>query len=121
MISQKPPNSQAIAVTDLLVGFQRQDDVPVGLIAIQLVADHVGDKGGRDELVVARATPEEIAVLFDQLERIERPVLGLRLYHVEMSEKQDRPARASAAQTGHQIALARRRLEDLHVCRIETR
>ena len=68
-----------------------------------------------------RAAPVEIAVLLDQLERIDRPVLALRLDDVEMREQQDRLARAAAAQARDEIALARRGREDMHVGRRRSR
>ena len=86
-----------------------------GLIALLLVADEVRHEGCGHELVVAGAASVEITILLGQLERVERPVLGQRLDHVEMGEQQDRLAGPGAAQPRHQIALARRRLEHLHV------
>ena len=57
----------------------------------------------------------EIAVGLLQLEGIEVPVLALGLHHIEMGEKEKRPAHAGAAQSRHQIPLARPRGQNLDV------
>ena len=95
VVFQQPLNAERVGVQNLLVGLQRQDDVAIGLVAFLLVADHVGDEGRRHELVVAAAARVIIAVLLDQLERIERPVLAPGRHHVEMRQQQDRLARAA--------------------------
>jgi hypothetical protein len=46
----------------------------------------------RHELVIGGTASVEIAVLLDQLERVNRPVLASRLNHVEMCEQEDRLA-----------------------------
>ncbi len=106
---------RASASRILLVGLEREDDVAVGLIAFLLVADHVRDERRRHVFVVARAASVEIAVLLDELEGIGGPVLRLRFDDVDMGEEEDRLARAGAVQPGDEVALARRRLEHLHV------
>ena len=115
MVLEQPLDPERVAVEDFLVGLERQDDVAIGLVALLLVADQVGDKGRRHVFVVAAAARIEIAVLLDQLERIDRPVLAVGRHHVEMRHQQDRLARAGAAQPRDQIALARRRRERVDV------
>ena len=70
MIFQQPLNPQSVAVEDFLVGLQRDDDVTIGRVTFLFVADQGLDKGRRHELVIDRAACIKIAVLFDQLERI---------------------------------------------------
>ena len=103
------------SVADLLVRLQRHDDVAVGPITLLFISDEVRDERRRREFVVGGAAAVVVAVFLGQFERVERPVGRKRLDHVEMSKQQDRLAGAGAAQSRHQIALARRRLEHLHV------
>src|SRR5215471_6278161 len=126
MVLQQPLNPQGIAVEDFLVGFQRQNDIAVRPIALLLVTDEVGHESCYHVFVVARAAAVEVAVLFGEPEGVERPVLAFRFDHVEMGEQQDWLARSGAAQPCYQVALARRRLEHLHVgiretCRTQPR
>jgi hypothetical protein len=84
-------------------------EIAVGLETLLLVADQVGHERGGHELVVAGATAVEVAVLLEQLERVDRPIRGLGLDDVEVRQQQDRLAYAGAAQASNEIALARRR------------
>ena len=115
MVLQQPPDADLVTVEDFLVGLKRQDDIAVGLVALLLVADHVGDEGRRHEFVVAGTASVVIAVFLDQLERIDRPVLAICRHHVDMGKQEDRLARAGTAQPHHKVALARRGLQHLHV------
>jgi hypothetical protein len=115
VVLQQPADADGVAVEDLLVGLQHQDDVAVGLVAFLAVPNHVGDEYSRHELVVDGATAVEIEVLLGQLERIDRPVLAPRLNDIDMGEQHDRLAGAGAAQSRHQVAFARHRREHLQV------
>src|SRR5262249_8922525 len=84
---QQPLNPQGITVENLLVSLQRNDDVSIRLVPLLHVADQVRNKGRRHELVVGCAASVEIAVLLDQLERVNRPVLSSRLNHIKMREQ----------------------------------
>ena len=96
----------AVEVASLLVGGQGDDDVAVGLEALLLEADQVGDPYRGHRLVVGGATAVVVAVLLEERERVDRPVLLACLDHVEVGEQQQRPARARAPQPRDEIALA---------------
>src|SRR5947209_190560 len=100
---------RAVEVAALLVRRQRDDDVAVWAEALLLVAYEVGDEDRGHRLVVNRAAPVEVAVALRELERIEvgRPVLPLRLDHVEVRQQEDGPTRARAAQPRDDVAFAR--------------
>ena len=115
VVFQQPLDSQRILVEDFFIGLQRHDDVAVGLVALLSVADEIGDEGRRHVFVIAAATGIKIAVLLDQLERIGRPVLAAGGNHVDMSDQQDRFARAGAPEARDEIALTRRRREGVNV------
>jgi len=115
VVVDEPPDAKRIGVADLLVRLQRHDDVAVGSITLLFISDEVRDERRRHEFVVGGAAAVVVAVFLGQFERVERPVGKKRLDHVEMSKQQDRLSGAGAAQSRHQISLARRRLEHLHV------
>ena len=119
MVLQQPLNPQRVFIQRLFVGLQRQNDVTIGPVALLFVTNEVGHEGRCHVFVVAGAAPVVIAVLLGELEWIERPVRGICRNHVDMRQQQDRLAGAGAAQPRHQIALARRRLEHLHVRPVE--
>src|SRR5262249_12003925 len=85
-----------------------------------LQANQVGSQDRGHRLVVAGPTAVEEAVLLEEHERIERPVLALRLDDVEMGDEEERLARAGAAIAGDQIVLARVRAAHLDVRRRES-
>src|SRR5258706_7300036 len=97
MVLEQPLDSQAVTVQNFLVRLKRYDDIAIRLVAFLLVTNEIGNKGGRHVFVVAAAARIEIAVLLDQLERIERPVLAVGRHDVEMRQQQDRFAGPGAA------------------------
>ena len=100
----------AVEGAAFLVGRERQNQIAIGREAFLLQANQVGDELRRHRLVVARAAAVEEAVLLEERERIERPVLALGLDDVEMREQQQRlAARAGAARARDQVALLRDR------------
>ena len=73
--------------------------------ALLPVANQVVDPDGGLGLHIGHATGVEVAVFFDELERVPRPVLAFGLDHVDMSEHQDRAClRVGAAQDREQAA-----------------
>ena len=100
---------RAVETAALLVRRQRDDDVAVWAEALLPVAYEVGDEDGGHRLVVNRAAPVVVAVALRELEGVEvgRPVLTLRLDHVEVREKKYGAARARAAQARDDVAFAR--------------
>ena len=102
----EPPSSSAVSAR-IRVAIERD--------AFALEPDDVGHELGRHALVVGRAAAVEEAVLFEEGERIDRPVRAPGLDDVEVGEQQDRPLRAVALQPGDQIALARIGSEDLNI------
>ena len=87
MVFQQPLNPQGITVENFLIGLQRNDNVSIRLVPLLQIADEVGNKGGRHELVIRRAAAVKITVLLDQVEWIDRPVLASRLNHIKMCEQ----------------------------------
>jgi len=106
VVGEEPADAEPKGIEDLLIHFEREDDVAVGCIALLLVADQIGHEGGGHELVVAGATAIEVAVALREPKRIDRPVLTLRVDHVEVREQQDRPPLARPTQARHQVAFA---------------
>ena len=82
----------AVVVAALLIGGQRENDVALGHEVLLLHAQQVGDEDRGHRLVVGGAAAVEVAVLFDELERIEigRPVFAFWL-------RRRRGARGAAA------------------------
>ena len=77
--------------------------------------DQIGDEGGRHELVVPGTAAVKIAILFRQFERIVRPILPACRDNVEVSQQQNRAARAGTAKARDKISFLRRRREHLNV------
>ena len=121
LVLDQPTDAVAVAIEDLFVGVERHDDVAIGSEAFLLVADEIGDQSRRHVFVVGGATPVVVAVDLGESKRIGRPIVGIGGHDVDMREQQDRSLRTGAAQPRHEIALARSRLEHLHVRGRETR
>ena len=115
MMLDQPLHADLVAVENFLVGLQHDDDVAIGREPLLLVANQVGDERGRHKFVVACPAAIEVAIAFQQLERLDRPVLAFGLDHVEMREQQNRSARAGPPQPRDEVALALRRLEHMNV------
>ena len=115
VVLQQPAHAIVRRIRKLFVGREREDDVALGLVARSDIADHVGDEDRRHRLVVDGPASAEIAIGLLQLEGIEVPVLTLCLHDIEMGEKQKRPAHAGAAQSRHQVPLARTGGQNLDV------
>ena len=105
----------AVEIAAFFVGREREDQIAVGDEAFLLQPNHVGDELRRHRLVVARAAAIEPAVLLEKGERIERPVLALRLDDVEVREEQQRPPRAGAVIADDEVVLARIGAEEVDV------
>ena len=102
MVLDQP--THAVTAATLFIGGQRDDDVAVGLKVLLLELNQVGDENRRHRLVVGGAARIEVAVTFDELERIEvgRPIGLERLDDVEVREEEERlrcvgPALAAVA------------------------
>ena len=90
-----------------------------GRIFLGAVSNQRVDPYGGFGLVVDAATRIKVAVLLDQLERIARPVLALRLDDIDMREQQNRlELRIATGVEGDQPAFLRmiRRREHLNFC-----
>jgi hypothetical protein len=99
-----------------LVGGEGDDDVPIPRVAFGAQPHDGRQVHRRVVLVVGDAAPVEGAVLLDEGERRERPVLGLGLDHVDVREQEDRLAgHVLAAQPRHEVPLAVGLLDDDHV------
>ena len=104
MVLQQPVD--AVRAAALLVRGEREDDVAIGAEAFLLHADEGRHHDGVAVLHILRAAPVEVAVLFDELERIGRPVLAPRLHHVEVPDQQYRLVLTRTAKPHHHVFLA---------------
>ena len=95
MLLEEP--GHAVVPAALFVGGQRHDEIAVGHEALLPVADQVGHEGRGHGLVVGGAPAVEVAVLLEQLEGIDGPVLAVGLDDVEVREQQQRPSGPGAA------------------------
>ena len=76
-----------------------------GPITLLPVPDHVIGENRRHRFVVGCAPRIEVAILFDQLERITVPIFPPRLHDIDMGQQQDCfGLRIGAVQDRHQIA-----------------
>jgi hypothetical protein len=89
MVLEEPLHPDAVAIEDLLVGLEREDDVTIG--------------------------PVEPAVLLDERERVGGPVLAPRIDDVEVRDEEDGTARTCPVVPRHEVSLSRRRSEDMNV------
>src|SRR5580693_1259883 len=94
MVLDQP--GDAVECAALFIGGERQDQVAIGLVMLLLQA-----KKGRDQkrvaiLDVSCAAAVKVAVLLDELERVDRPVLAARFDDVQMAYEQQRFLRARA-------------------------
>ncbi len=119
MVREEIHDAAEVGRDDFLVAGRNEDEVPLGAVAFLPVANEVCDEHRDHRLVVSRATRVEVAVFFDELERVAFPIPALRLHHVEVSEQHDGFFRARAPVAGDEIALLRpaRWHDDLHVLR----
>jgi hypothetical protein len=115
MVLEEPLHPDAVAIEDLLVGLEREDDVTIGPVALLPVADQVRDPGRSHRLVVHGAAPVEPAVLLDERERVGGPVLAPRIDDVEVRDEEDGTARTCPVVPRHEVSLSRRRSEDMNV------
>ena len=113
MILQQPID--AVRTAALLIRCQRQDQVPVGTVALATEADEGGHQNGVVRLHVLRPAPVEIAVLLHELEWIGGPILTASLHYVEVTDNQHRLAGAGAPQARHHVAFAIVRTQHLDI------
>jgi hypothetical protein len=85
VVVDQPLHAHAISIEDLLVGLEHNEYVPIGFAAFPPVTNKVGNERGRHELIVACPAAVEEAIVLQQLERIDRPVLTLCFDRIEMS------------------------------------
>ena len=104
-----------VEVAAFLVGGQGQNQISIGFEAFLLQPDQVRRQMRRHGLVVTRAPAVEVAVLFEEDERIERPVFALRFDDIQVRQEQDRPAGAGAAIPRNEVAFPRIGSEHLNV------
>ena len=105
------------------VGGERDDEIVVRNELLPLQSNQGFDERCVPILHVDGAAAVEPAILFGQLERVDRPILGPRLHHIQMPEEQDRAARVLAAVADHDVSLGRMigRREEHHVSRGKAR
>jgi len=105
----------AVELTALLVCGEREDQIAFRLEPFPLQANQVGDELRGHGLVVARAAAVEPSVLLAEDERIERPVLALRIDDIEMRKQQHRALCAGSAVPRDEVELVGRRAEQQDV------
>ena len=89
MILEKPVDS-VVRAAALLICRKRHNNVTVGLESFLLVLNQVCNPDSGLRLVIASSTTVEIAVLFGELKRIDRPVLALGFDNINVGKKQKR-------------------------------
>ena len=114
MVLEQPLH--AVSGTSFLVGGQRNDDVPIGDVFLFAHAHDDSEVNRALVFVIGDATAKEGPVFLDELERRQRPVLGLCFDHIDVRQQQDRllPG-AAAAKPSDEVAFFRRILEDDNV------
>ena len=66
-----------------------EDDIPIGRESLAFEADEVGDEESGITLNVLRATAVEVAILFEEFERVDGPVCATGFDDIEMGEEED--------------------------------
>jgi hypothetical protein len=112
-ILQQPVD--AVGRAALLVRSQRQDDVAVRTIALGAIAQQRRHHDGDAVLHVLRAAAVEVAVLLQEHERIDRPVLAQRFDDVEMTDQQHRTLATRALEARDEVLLAPAGTDHLHI------
>jgi len=82
MIPDDPLHADGVAIENFFVRFEDHFDIPIGPVTFLLVTNQVRDESRRHKFVVTRAAGVIVAVLFNKLEGIERPVLASRLDNI---------------------------------------
>ena len=125
-INQIPVFGQKVLDTvgraSFLIGRQRQDDVPVRLVAFPLQPNHQSRPDCRLCLVIRRSATVVVPIAFQKLKWCDRPIRRVRLNHIDMGQQDNGSGCSSGtAQSCHQVALALARHDDLHILRRVTR
>src|ERR1039458_10844667 len=107
----------------LFVGSERDDDVAVRPESLAFQADQGLRERGVAVFHIDGAAAVEIAVLFRELERIGRPVLGFGLHDIEMAQEKSGPSGMLAAVAHDDITLGWMilRRDEYHVARPKAR
>jgi hypothetical protein len=94
-----------------------QDDYQIAVRdePLALVPDEVCHQHGGASLVVARAPAVVIALVLAEAERVERPVLPPRAYHIYVGHQENRLPDSAPPVPGDQIGDPRRGLDQLEV------
>jgi hypothetical protein len=87
VIFQQPADPHDVAIEDLLVGFEHNDNVPIGFETFLLKSNQIGNECRRHEFVVSGAATVKIALLFREFKRIVRPVLSTCGHNIDVSEQ----------------------------------
>src|SRR4029077_363384 len=110
-----------VVVSAFFVSREREDQIAVRREVFFFHANEIGDQKRVALFHVVGATPIKVAVFFDELKRIGRPVFAASLNDVEVTEEQDRLALAGAMNASDKIFLAIGRSGDDHVAAGESR
>ena len=110
---EQPVN--AIRSPAFFVRSQRENQIAVRQVTLFLQADETCHQQSVTRLHVFRATAVKIAILFDKNKRIGGPVFASRLNDVQMSNKQNWLARASAMVANDEIFFVTARTGSLNV------
>src|SRR6266404_4043579 len=105
----------AVRAAAFFIGGQRQNQIAVRNITFLFQADKTGDQQGVAGLHVFRAAAVEIAVLLKKNKRIDGPVLAACFHYIQVSDEQDRLARAAAVIANDQILFVFAWARDLYV------
>ena len=107
--------ADAIVVAPFFVSRQGDDEIARGDETLLPHENEVRDPDGGHGLVVRGAAAVVEAVALEKRERIERPILGVRVDHIEVREQKNRLGASRATQARHQVTLLGMRSDNVHV------
>ena len=107
MVLEQPVSAIGGNIQQLFVRGQRHDNVPIRNETFLLITDEISDEDCGHRLIVRSAAAVEVTVLFEKLERIDRPIFALGFDHIEMGKQEEGLARACAAQASYQVSFSR--------------
>ena len=113
MIFQKPVD--AVRASAFFVSRQRHDDVAIGFEVFLFHANHRHHEECVSRFHVDRAAAVEVAVFFDEFERIDGPIFAARFHDVEVADHQNRFASAGAVEARDEVSFSRIRTTDVEV------
>ena len=104
LVLQQPVDA-VVRSAAFFVRSQRDNQIAIRFEAFALIPDQIRNPDGRLRFVIGGSASVEVAVLFNELERVHAPVLALRLHDIDVGQQQNRLARAGSVVANHQVVL----------------